>query len=695
MIKLFFLIISLFFLFGCSNNDATTSQENTTSTQYLSISKAPINTEPISIVQNIALEFSKELNQNTLNSSSVYLVENTLDGNVTVETDLEVSTNKVTLSPLRYLNVLSNYTLVVTTDVQDVEGRALTQDYHFRFTTSNEFYDPSSLGFRNLKPQDHSVSALVQTDIVIDFNKTITLPKELLNTPNAILEVTDANATEINGTVEIFNSLLKFIPSEPLPYDSNITVRLNANISDMYDHPYEGVTTWWFQTKAQNVSPSINVGFVPLASADINKTSILIQGIYDTNTSSKIAVATTSSIEVFLVNYPEILTKPTLEYLHSYNLANITAMLRIDTSHLLVATADSGIYSLKVDPTNISEISHIDATDPIYSINFGYDNNNTLNKVYAVGPKYGLQVFDYNLSSGVLAFNKSVDTNNSTYLDVIEVKVYDSTIGGEVPKVYLADYNGGVDIFDENLSKTTRVDINGSVKKLALYEDYNGPMGLFAISSSGKVQAFGFDGVLFEYVKLDLPGTPSSIKSFVNFETLSSQLYYSSLDKGLLIANGDYASDIINTDGSVIASEVVNGFSPPKAFLLTLNQDGSLKLYNATKDTQNPTVSTIPPDNGTIQAMGANFTLEFYDDYLDTSTITKDKIKFTSVTGQPVDFNLSITPGEFSPVFELIPTSTLSYGNYNITIDSNISDMLGNKLNNGENNVTVNFIVTQ
>ncbi len=693
MVKLFFFIISIFFLFGCSDNNATTSQEPTASTHYLSISKAPINTEPISIVQNIALEFSKELNQNTLNGSSIYLVENTPDGNASVETDLKVSTNKVTLSPLNYLNVLSNYTLVVTTEVQDIEGRSLTQDYHFRFTTSNEFYDPSSLGFRNLKPQNHSVDALVQTDIVIDFNKTITLPKELLTTPNAIIKVTDANATEINGSVEIFNSLLKFIPSEPLPYDSNLTITLNANISDMYNHPYEGVTSWWFQTKTQNESPPINVGFVPLASIDINKTSVLIQSIYDTNTSSKIAVATTSSLEIFLVHYPEILTKPTLEHLYSYNLANITAMLRADASHLLVATADSGIYSLQVDPTNISEISHINSTDTIYSINFGFDNNNTLNKVYAVGPQYGLQVFDYNLSSGVLTFNTSIESNNSAYLDVMEVKAYDPTNGDLTRKVYLADYNGGVDIFDENLSKITRVDINGSVKKLALYEDYNGPIGLFAISSSGKVQAFDFDGIVFEYVKLDLPGTPSSIKSFVNFETLSSQLYYSSLDKGLLITNGDYASDIINTDGNVIASEIVNGFSPPKAFLLTLNQDGSLKLYNATKDTQNPTVSTIPPDNGSMQAMGANFSLEFYDAYLDTSTITKDKINFTNTHGQAVDFNLSITPGEFNPVFELIPTTALSYGNYTITIDANISDMLGNKLNNGENNVTVNFIV--
>lgn len=691
--KLYFFIFSLIFLFGCSQDSTKTLQEDTTSAQYLSISKAPINTEPISIAQNITLEFSKELNQNTINSSSVYLLENKADENVTIDTDLQINTNRVTLSPLRYLNVLSNYTLVVTTEVKDIEGRALSKDYRFRFSTSNELYDPFPLGFRNLKPQNHSTSALVQTDIVLDFNKTITLPKELLNTPNAILEVRDANATEINGTLEIFNSLLRFTPSEPLAYDSNITVTLNANISDMYGHPYEGVSTWWFQTKAQNESPEINAGFAPLESTDINKTSVLIQTIYDTNTSSKIAVATTSSLEIYLINYPEILTKPNLEYLHSYNLANITAMLCTDDSHLLVATADSGIYSLQVDPSSISEVSHIDAAETIYSIALGYDNNNTLNTIYAVGPKYGLRAFEYNPSDATLTLKKSVDTNNSAYLDVMEVQAYDPTNAAQVRKVYLADYNGGVDIFDENLSKISRVEINGSVKKLALYEDYNGPMGLFAISSSGNVQAFGFDGSLFEYVKLDLPGTPSNIRSLLNPQTYSSQLYYSSLNKGLLIANGDYASDIINTGGSVVASEVVQGFSPPKAFLVTLNQNGSLKLYNAVKDTQSPTLSTIPQNQGTVQATGSNFTLEFYDDYLDLSSISKNKIKFTQTNAQAVDFNLSITPTEFSCIIELLPTNTLSYGNYTVTVDSNISDMLGHKLNNADNNITVNFTV--
>ncbi len=701
MVKYFFLIFSIWFFLGCSNSDTTTLQDTQSTSKYLTISKAPINSEPVSITQKFALKFSTQLNQNTINTSSVYLLHNIIDNtssqtlaadlNETVQTLLEVTSDTINLSPLQFLHPNGTYTLVVTTDVKDTAGNSLSQDYHFRFTTLDEAYDQSPLGLRALTPQQNATDALVQTDIVLDFNKTITIAPELLSD---VLEVKDSNGNVIGGSVTLFNSLLRFSPSSTLPYDTNITLSLVGNVSDMYANSYSGENVWSFKTRTQAASPVINEGFVPLDTANINKTSLIVKNIYNTASASKIAVATTNSIEIYRINYPELYAKPSFEYLHSYPISNILSMIRTDESHIVVSTADNGLYSLELNENNISQRAHIDASEAIYALNVGFDSNNTLQQIYAVGPQYGFNIFDYNLSSGSLNLQHSLSANDTLYLDVLELKSYDPTNGLQSSKVYVADYKGGVDIYDENFTKVGRADINGSVKKLAIHEDYNGAMGLFAICSSGKVQGFGFDGVVSPYVQLDLLNTPVDVTSFVDTQNFFSQLYYASLNKGLLIANGDYASDIIQTDGTVVSSDVVSGFFPSKSFLITLDQDGTLKLYNAIKDTQNPTLVTTPSDGGSIQTFDANFTIELSDTYPDLSSINKANFSFQNINNTDIDFNISISNGAFTSVIELTPLTSLSPGKYTVTIDANISDMLGHKLNNTDSNTSVGFIVT-
>lgn len=694
MLKIVLFVLFTLLFTGCQNSSQS-NDSAVSSSKNLTILRAPSNSDIIATNQQIVLEFSAELDASTVDTGTIYIMRENGEGGSFVNCAIKTDGTKVTITPYQYFNPSSSFILSVTLAVKDTSGRGLSEIYNYTFTTSNDTLDTSALNLIALKPTLASTDTLVQTDIVLNFNKNLSSEPEHTGV-DAVKVVNEANSSQISGKLSVFNSLLRFEPDSPLPYDTNISVSLVSSIADIYGTRNYSYSKSWFKTKSQTLNPVTNQGFSSVESYDIGDTSTIVRKLSDDTNSSKIVVATSKGVELFEVVYNTYPEKPRLKHLGSYKLLHIQSLMTVGGKFVIAGITNKGVYSLQVEGNTTTEISHIDSNKPVYGLNYGYDyQNDNVNKIYAVGPQYGLKVFDFNSTTGVMTLAQSIDANNTAYLDVMQAKGYDMGSSSNIKRVYVADYYGGIDIYDENGSKLSRVDVNGSVKKLALKQDnYGSVQGVYSISSSGKIDQYDLNGSRSISRAPSLLGSVSDVRSYNSSSSMYTGLFYSELGKGVLIVNDTSPEGIVDINKTIVSADVVQGYNS-KPFLVTLSQDGELNIFNAKKDTSNPTFSSSPYDATTGVDANTSIKIEFSDDYFDNASVSKGSFSIKDEnTTQSVDFNLSVGYNSYSYfVHTLQPTTLLtSQHKYTVTIEGNVSDMVGNKLNDG-NSSTFSFTI--
>lgn len=232
----------------------------------------------------------------------------------------------------------------------------------------------------------------------------------------------------------------------------------------------------------------------------------------------------------------------------------------------------------------------------------------------------------------------------------------------------------------------SRTDLNSSVKMLNKDDSR-----IFAVGSSGFVQGLGYDGSIYEFVKTELPPLPNSAASYIASNIYQtdggSYLYYSFGVDGIFVAQGDYVQSLIDTNSEVVATTIAKNTSVDQAFLVTLDQDGGLKILNGSKDMSGPYLWNTTPYNGEAIDADQNITLQFSDSYLDYQNISKGDLVFQDTnTSSAVSYNLTIEQDpSLGYIYKIDPDSNLTSGHsYMITIDGNITDMIGNRFNNAE-----------
>ena len=92
----------------------------------------------ISRTTNITVNFSESINQATLTSSSVYL---RIKGGATVSSAMTKAATSVTLNPTANLLYGYDYTIVVTSAVTDLSGRAITNPGSTDFTVERDYWE--------------------------------------------------------------------------------------------------------------------------------------------------------------------------------------------------------------------------------------------------------------------------------------------------------------------------------------------------------------------------------------------------------------------------------------------------------------------------------------------------------------------------------------------------------------------------
>jgi hypothetical protein len=87
---------------------------------------------------NVTVNFSENINQATLNTSSVYL---RIKGGATVSTAMSKAAASVTLNPTANLLYGYDYSIVVTSAVTDLSGRAITNPGSTDFTVERDYWE--------------------------------------------------------------------------------------------------------------------------------------------------------------------------------------------------------------------------------------------------------------------------------------------------------------------------------------------------------------------------------------------------------------------------------------------------------------------------------------------------------------------------------------------------------------------------
>jgi len=678
MVHLFILLFTPLVFFGCGESNSSLVQEEKTS---FYISKAPLSTEPVSINQVFVLEFSVALEHSSINNQTIFLVN---EFNQVVGSYIGIDdTNKIiSITPYQYLTPDKKYEIVVTTQLKDSRGNSLSKEYRDSFITKKESVDNSSLVLKATKPVKDATDVLVQTEIAFNFNKSLSL-EPAYSTDN-IVEVKDENGTIITGKVDIFNSVLKFSPTKPLPFNSKIDVTLKTPISDIYGNDYVTSTQYSFRTRTEQTSLKANYGFKPLTSLSLGKTATFVRTIYNKTDESQIVVVNENNLDIYLVKYGAQPGVPSFEYKYTHKLGSVIKAVTVyKDKYLLVGTVNDGVYYLEILPSSLNLKANYLTSQGVYGLNLGVDANGVVDRVYAVGPEFGLQLFSVDSVTDDLKINTSLSAQSiGVALDVVEINRYELKFNEYRRKVYVADYNGSVVVYDENLTFIERKDMNGSVKRLATINNYGSGIGSFlAIDSSGHVAGYDFsDGIDFQ---IDLISSMNDVNSYYDTVDYFSTVYYAQGDKGMVLVNGFYPQYLLDTNGSSVSSSVVSGYSSNSTFLVTLNSDGRLQIFNAQFDNINPSYYSNPRDGDSVFIKNFKVTIDFYDKYLDSSTIDKNTFSFKNDTDSVlVDFNISVTNSSYT----ITPLKNLVSGNkYTIGIAGTVSDVVGNNLNNGAN----------
>jgi len=714
MIKYIVPVILTLLVLGCgsSQTDDSLSSSDSLNSQYLSIARGPVIGEVFSPAQKVRLEFSAPLDITTVNSNTAYIqqVFNN-DGydshplRISSYTGVSSGSSYVYVTPHEYLQSLSSYQIIVTTDVKDIKGRSLAEEYIYSFTTSYASVDNSLLTLRATKPKDSDGSVLVSTEIVLDFSKN--LSSYPAYTTENFLTVTDSQTgTEIEGRVEVFNTLLKFIPQNPLPYGSTIDVNLTRSVNDI-DYgtsPYYGGANWSFTTRTEANSPKSYLGYKALDTLATNFSSYSVKQLTKDSNSSTIAVARQGGIDIYKVDYHVPKSKPSLIHLSFYPLQDqVTSMVLLgtpDAPSIAVSTNNSGFYHLLLSTSDhkLNEVGHYDLGKNIYKVQVGKVNDYASypDKIYTVSPQNGLKIYDYNSTSMKITLQDTVSIVGQA-IDAID-KTYTNQAGAEVRSIYVANYDGSIVMLNEtNVSQATSIDINSSVKVLT-YNIEGGSIykGIQAIGSSGNVESIDFDGVLQNGSEYGLNTTVNDLAYTTGGS--QAQLYYAT-DRGVILmdANGTYLEQQINATKSIASIEIVapsnEGGSVAESsasFFVSVSSDGVLEVYNALFDDVDPTLSYI----STPYTADAPFDIDFNDVYLDHATIDKSDFELidnNDSTVNPIPFSLNVSADTYSPnLYKLQPDNNLTDGhNYTLTVKATkIKDMIGNPFNGGENNVT-------
>lgn len=221
------------------------------------IATKPSNNEGfVSLYDPVTVWFSESIDPATVNENSFTISAlggGTVNGYITISE----SGTSATFNLLNFLAANTNYTATLTTDISDISGKQLSENYISSFSTGEgDFVAPSVTG---TVPQDEAVGVSIFKGISVTFSEL--MDHDTITTSTFI--VYDANTNKIDGSVSITSSgsvdIATFTPNNPLQTSSLYSVMISSSVSDIAGNTLLNDYSWTFTTMAPDTtSPSVD-----------------------------------------------------------------------------------------------------------------------------------------------------------------------------------------------------------------------------------------------------------------------------------------------------------------------------------------------------------------------------------------------------------------------------------------------------
>ena len=195
------------------------------------------NASEVSTEGPIVVRFTKEIDPRALNPET-FFVEGAAG---TVQYD--PATRSATWVPLFPLSPSKTYTVTLSDEIQDLEGRRLSFSFTWSFTTRSA--PETLLTIRRVHPPPNASHTPVRTDIEVTFSREI---DPLSLRPEAIL-VTEREKVEGTLRYDRETRTAIFSPSSPLAYGRRYTVTVTGKIKDGAGNTLLSGESWSFTTE--------------------------------------------------------------------------------------------------------------------------------------------------------------------------------------------------------------------------------------------------------------------------------------------------------------------------------------------------------------------------------------------------------------------------------------------------------------
>ncbi len=255
----------------------TYSWSFTTMAKPVTDSTAPTvsSTSPVSsavdvpITAQIGITFSEVMDASTISTATVRVNNGAVAGTVT----LDASGKVATFAPSANLSSSTDYTVTVTTGVEDTAGNAMGSAYSWSFRTMSVDATPPTVTV--VSPIAGATGVDPATLITATFSE-------------AMLATTISTSTftvsgGVTGTVSYDPATWKatFTPSAALANGTNYTVTISTGVKDLAGNAMAAAKVWTFTTLAATTPPAINdycqiPPYVTSASSNLKPNVLLI-----------------------------------------------------------------------------------------------------------------------------------------------------------------------------------------------------------------------------------------------------------------------------------------------------------------------------------------------------------------------------------------------------------------------------------
>lgn len=205
----------------------------------------------VNLYDPVTAWFSESIDPATVNENSFMI--NAYGGDpVNGSVSVSESGTRVTFVPMN-LGTNTNYTVTLTTDITDIFGKPLNENYVWTFSTGEGDFEAPTV--TSTEPQDESVDVSLFKGISASFSE----PMDHSTITTGTFTVLDAAYNNVDGSVSISSSgsadTAIFTPDNPLQPTSLYTATIVAGVADLAGNTLQNDYTWNFTTMPSDTTP--------------------------------------------------------------------------------------------------------------------------------------------------------------------------------------------------------------------------------------------------------------------------------------------------------------------------------------------------------------------------------------------------------------------------------------------------------